>query len=154
MQRVLNKIEEYEKPDLIIIDGGKGQLSSANAILLESKVEGIEIISLAKRVEEVFKPDQQESIILPRNSSSLRLLIQIRDESHRFAITFHRKKRSERTLMSELDIIPGIGDETKFLLLKRFGSVEAIKNAQTSELLNVKGIGKKRAVEVLAQLNQ
>jgi len=103
------------------------------------------IISLAKRIEEVFLPDSKNSIILPRNSSALRVLVKIRDEAHRFAITFHRKRRKKRTLKSKLDSIPGIGEQLKFSLLKKFGSIDKIGNASLSELMNVKGVGKKNA---------
>ncbi|HOD54523.1 MAG TPA: helix-hairpin-helix domain-containing protein, partial [Candidatus Cloacimonadota bacterium] len=133
--------DNWLKPDLIVIDGGKGQLSSALRILQENQAQDIEIISLAKRVEEVFLPNQSESIFLPRNSSALRLLINIRDEAHRFAITFHRKRRSTRTLSSQLDEIKGIGTEKKLALLKHFGSVDAISKAEVSQLCQVKGIG-------------
>lgn len=140
------------KPDLIIIDGGKGQLSAAHAILANSQATDIEMISLAKRIEEVFLPNQSESIILPRNSVALRLLTAIRDEAHRFAITFHRKRRSNRTLTSALDQIKGVGDKTKFLLLKEFGSVEAIKNAKVQEIAKVKGVGPKLAETIVTAL--
>jgi excinuclease ABC subunit C len=148
MRRYLGKIEENEKPDLIVIDGGKGQLGKSYNILKEEKITDIEIISLAKRIEEVFLPGSKNSIILPRNSSALRVLIKIRDEAHRFAITFHRKRRRKRTLTSELDKIKGIGEETKFLLLKQFGSVDNIRNASIIEIMAVKGIGKKSAEKI------
>lgn len=148
LQRYLRRIKEGEEPDppdLIVIDGGKGQLSSAWAMLQESGVEGIEMISLAKRIEEVFTPGASDSVILPRTSIALRLLVQIRDEAHRFAVGFHRKRRSSRTLTSELDRIKGLGNEKKFLLLKEFGSVTGIRKAQLSELMRVPGIGEKTA---------
>jgi excinuclease ABC subunit C len=152
LQRYLAKIEEQEKPDLIVIDGGKGQLSSALEILEDMQVDNIEMISLAKRLEEVFLPNKKESILLPRSSSALRLLINLRDEAHRFAITFHRKKRSKRILQSDLDRIHGIGDKMKFLLLKEFGSVENIARASLSDLMNIKGMGRKSAEKVLNSL--
>ena len=152
LKRYLLKIEEQEKPDLIVIDGGKGQLSSALKILEELQVENLEMISLAKRLEEVFLPGRSESIILPRSSTALRMLINLRDEAHRFAITFHRKKRSKRTLQSELDRIVGIGDKMKFLLLKEFGSVENIALASAEELMRIKGLGMKSAEKVLSTL--
>ncbi|RLC58633.1 MAG: excinuclease ABC subunit UvrC, partial [Candidatus Cloacimonadota bacterium] len=111
-------------------------------------------ISLAKRIEEVFLPGSKNSIILPRNSSALRVLVKIRDEAHRFAITFHRKRRKKRTLKSELDNIIGVGDLTKFALLKKFGSVDNIKNASITELISVKGIGKKNAGMILEYLSK
>jgi len=153
MNRYLLKINEQEKPDLIVIDGGKGQLSSAQAILMELEIDDIALISLAKRLEEVYLPGKTESIILPRSSSALRLLVNLRDEAHRFAITFHRKRRSKRTLQSELDKIGGIGEKTKFTLLKEFGSIENIKNATIAELSDVKGIGEKSAKLILGYLS-
>ncbi len=154
MKRYLTKIEENEKPDLIVIDGGKGQLSKSYNILKEMKIEEIEMISLAKRIEEVFLPGSKSSIILPRNSSALRVLVKIRDEAHRFAITFHRKRRKKRTLISELDSISGVGEQTKFTLLKKFGSIENIRNASITELISVKGIGEKSARMILEYLSK
>ncbi len=136
------------KPDLIIIDGGKGQLSSSVEALAQSAHSDIQIISLAKRAEEVFTPMSNVSVILPRSSSALRLLVTVRDEAHRFAINFHRKRRSKRTLESELEAIPGIGEQSKFLLLKELGSVEAIKQATIEELCSIKGIGQKTAEHI------
>lgn len=136
------------KPDLIIIDGGKGQLSSSVEALAQSAHSDIQIISLAKRAEEVFTPASNVSVILPRSSSALRLLVTVRDEAHRFAINFHRKRRSKRTLESELEAIPGIGEQSKFLLLKELGSVEAIKQATIEELCSIKGIGQKTAEHI------
>ncbi len=153
LTRYLAKIDEQEKPDLIVIDGGKGQLGRAWSVLQKSGVEGIEMISLAKRIEEVFRPGSSESVILPRSSSALRLLIKVRDEAHRFAITFHRKKRSMRTLVSELDTIKGVGSEKKFLLLKMFGSVENLRKASVEKLQQVPGIGEKTARYILETLN-
>ena len=152
MRRYLNKIEENEKPDLIVIDGGKGQLSKSFNILKEMKIEDIEMISLAKRIEEVFLPGIKNSIILPRNSSALRVLVKIRDEAHRFAINFHRKRRKKRTLTSELDKISGVGEQTKFSLLKKFGSVDNIGNASLKELMSIKGIGEKSAKLIVEYL--
>jgi excinuclease ABC subunit C len=136
------------KPDLFIIDGGKGQLSASNAILSQSAYKDIQLISLAKRAEEVFVPQASESIILPRSSSALRLLVTIRDEAHRFAITFHRKRRSKRTLESALEAIPGVGEQSMFLLLKELGSVDKIKDADISTLCEIKGIGKVTATHI------
>jgi excinuclease ABC subunit C len=156
LERYLKHVVENEndKPDLIMIDGGKGQLSSAYAILKNFSLPDILMISLAKRIEEIFMPGQSQSIILPRSSSALRLITNIRDEAHRFAITFHRQRRSSRTLTSDLDQIKGIGEKTKFLLLKEFGSVEVISKTSPEELAKVKGIGLKLAKTVLAQLKE
>jgi excinuclease ABC subunit C len=144
LQRYFNKLEEADRPDLIVIDGGKGQLSSAYKVVKAQNWQ-VELISLAKRIEEVFVPGQKDSIILPRNSAALRLLVHIRDEAHRFAITFHRKRRKTRTLTSQLDQIKGVGEHTKFILLKEFGSIENIKKADVKELMKTKGIGEKTA---------
>jgi len=153
MQRFMEKVTENDKPDLIVIDGGKGQLNAANSILKKLRIANAEIISIAKKYEEVFLPGLKDSIILPRSSSALRLLINIRDEAHRFAISFHRKRRSLRLFSSELDKIKGIGDEIKFLLLKEFGSVEKIKQAKINEISELKGIGIKRAEKILRELS-
>ncbi|HPU99746.1 MAG: UvrABC system protein C [Candidatus Cloacimonetes bacterium ADurb.Bin003] len=142
------KKEPQMKPDLIVIDGGKGQLSASEQILRASGNNDISIIALAKRAEEVFVPGNEQSIILPRSSSALRLLINIRDEAHRFAISLHRKRRSRRTLESELESISGIGEKNKFLLLKELGSVENIANANRETLSKIKGIGPKIAEKI------
>lgn len=154
LTRYFNKADQYELPDLIIIDGGKGQLSAALEVMNEMNMRDIEVAALAKKKEEIFLPDKKESVILPKNSTALQLLIAIRDEAHRFAITFHRKRRSGRTLISKLDDINGIGQHTKFMLLKQFGSVENIKNASVKELTVIKGIGKQRAESILQILNR
>lgn len=139
----------WEKPDLIVIDGGKGQLHASNEILKQSNHADIEIVSLAKRVEEVYTLRHSESVFLPRNASALRLLITIRDEAHHFAVSYHRKRRSMRTLTSQLDEIRGLGEEKRMYLLKEFGSVEAIANASREDLLAHKGIGDKMADTII-----
>lgn len=150
MSRYLNEIKNNPDlmPDLIIIDGGKGQLSAVKNILDEANVK-IPVISLAKRLEEVFTPDSSESIILSKSSLALRLLTNIRDEAHRFAINFHRQRRSQRTLISELEAIEDIGEKTKFLLLKSLGSVDAIRNATFEDLIAIKGIGEATATKII-----
>ncbi len=156
MQRFLSEVDKDPemKPDLIIIDGGKGQLSAAEKILSGSSHNDISLISLAKRAEEVFIPRREESIILPRSASALRLLVSIRDEAHRFAINFHRKRRSKRTLTSALEAIPGVGEQTVFLLLKELGSVENIEQATIEELCGIKGIGQKTAETIYNYFHQ
>jgi excinuclease ABC subunit C len=149
LTRYLDKIDQYEKPDLIVIDGGKGQLHSAHDILASRNIPDVEMISLAKRVEEVFLPGRSDSILLPRASAALRILVCIRDEAHRFAVEFHRHRRKSRTLTSELDQVKGIGKEKRFLLLKQFGSVERLKSATIEELTAVPGIGEKMARKVI-----
>ena len=130
--------EKKDFPDLIVVDGGKGQLSSAVAILKNLGVENQAIIGLAKRLEEVFFPGISDAQMIPKTSSSLKLLQQVRDEAHRFAITFHRERRKKRTITSVLDKIEGIGDKRRNYLLKTFGSVKKIKET-TVEDLQVKG---------------
>ncbi|MCK4753949.1 MAG: excinuclease ABC subunit C, partial [Calditrichia bacterium] len=121
-------------PDLIVIDGGKGQLSSAWSVLDELNIADQPIIGLAKRLEEIFFPGISDAQMLPRTSSSLKVLQQIRDEAHRFAITFHRQKRRKRTIRSELDQISGIGPKRRNDLLKKFGSLKKIKELEIEEL--------------------
>jgi len=141
--------EKISLPDLIVIDGGKGQLSSACSVLKELQIDKkVHIIGLAKRLEEIFLPDVSESILLPRTSSSLKILQQIRDEAHRFAITFHRKLREKRTLHTELTEIEGIGEKTAQKLLIEFGSVEKIKNTPQEELK--KFLSKKQVDNILS----
>lgn len=140
LRRYTRMIEEKtEQPDLIVIDGGKGQLSHTVEILRELGLEKIPVIGLAKRLEEVFFPEQSDPLLLPRTSSSLRLLQQIRDEAHRFAITFHRSLRDKRTLQTELTEIDGVGEKIAQRLLIRFGSVEGVKQAKPEELEKTSG---------------
>lgn len=132
-KRVMN--EKQQVPDLIVVDGGKGQLSSAVEALKEIGFYGeCEIIGLAKRLEEVFLPDRSEAVMIPKTSSALKLLQQVRDEAHRFAINFHRKKRSKRTIKSELTQIEGVGEKTTEKLLKTFGSVKGVRETSLEKL--------------------
>jgi excinuclease ABC subunit C len=126
-------------PDLVMVDGGKGQLSSAGEALQELHLESQPIISLAKRLEDVFVPGESDPVPIPKTSSSLRLLQQIRDEAHRFAITFHRSLRSKRTLQTELDLIAGVGKKRAKELLEAFGSVQGVKFATEEQLVEVVG---------------
>ncbi len=127
-------------PDLVIIDGGKGQLSSAVEAMQHTGVYGrFVVIGLAKRLEEVFFPGDTESLIIPRTSSSLQLIQRIRNEAHRFAVTFQQKQRQLKTLHSELLEIPGIGDKTVRKLLRHFGSVKRVKAADIETLSGVVG---------------
>jgi excinuclease ABC subunit C len=137
------KEENSPMPDLIMVDGGKGQLSSAVEVLNKIGFADYNIIGLAKRLEEVFFPGKSEAESIPKTSSGLKLLQQVRDEAHRFAITFHRGRRSKRTIKTELTEINGIGPSTAQILLKELGSVEAIKSSSFSQLSNL--VGKKKA---------
>jgi len=145
-KRLLN--EKKDLPDLIIVDGGKGQLSSALKSLMELGIKNQQIIGLAKRLDEVFMPGIGDAQMLPHTSSSLKLLQQIRDEAHRFAVTFHRQRRSKRTLTSELDKIEGIGQKRRNQLLKALGSVKKIKEASAAELAEKAGIPENAAKKV------
>lgn len=127
-------------PDLIIVDGGKGQLSSAVSVLESLGLEDMNIVGLAKREEEIFLPGESEPIVLAKNAPELRLITAIRDEAHRFAITYHRALRQNRTLASELDRIAGVGNKRKLLLLEAFGDLEGIRGASVEELSAVKGV--------------
>jgi len=129
------KKEKQQVPDLIVVDGGKGQLSSAVNALQEIDFYGeSEIVGLAKRLEEVFLPGKKDPVMIPKTSSALKLLQQVRDEAHRFAISFHRKTRSKRTLKTELTEIPGVGEKTAQKLLNHFGSVKKVKEADKGEI--------------------
>jgi len=141
--------EKKRLPDLIVVDGGKGQLSSALQILRKLGIEDQPIIGLAKRLEEVFVPGESEARTLPRSSSALRLLQHIRDEAHRFAVTFHRQQRKKRTLQSELDAIPGIGSKRRQQLLKAFGSVKNIRQADVKTLVEKGKIPKNVALQIV-----
>ncbi|MBD3168732.1 MAG: excinuclease ABC subunit UvrC [candidate division Zixibacteria bacterium] len=144
-QRVKEKKEQC--PDLVLIDGGKGQLSAAVSILKSLHLE-IPAVSLAKRIDEVFFPGRRESLIIPKSSPSLRLLQRVRDEAHRFAVTYHRNLRGKRAIASELDKIPGVGAVRRAHLLAKFGSVNSIKKASLTELLTCPGITKNIADSV------
>ncbi len=121
-------------PDLVLIDGGKGQLSAVRDVMHEDGLDSIPIASLAKENEEVFVPHKTEPIILPRSSPGLQLLQRLRDEAHRFALGYHQKIHKKKTFTSALDSIPGIGPKRKRALLKQFGSVQAIREASITEL--------------------
>ena len=125
-------------PDLIVVDGGKGQVNTAFQTLNALELS-IPVIGLAKRIEEIFTPQEPDPFNLPKTSPALKLLQQLRDEAHRFAITYHRKLRSERTLQTELTTITGIGDKTAFRLLERFGSVNGVSQATLEELKETAG---------------
>lgn len=134
------KREGGQLPDLIVVDGGKGQLSSGVEALMDAGIYGeVPIVGLAKRLEELFVPGSQDAIMLPKTSSGLKLLQRVRDEAHRFAITFHRDLRSKRTFSSTLTEIEGIGTKSAQKLLKHFGSVKRIAEASQEELISQAG---------------
>ncbi len=154
IERHYKRVLEEQKPfpDLIMVDGGKGQLNSAIKILKKLGVINYNIIGLAKRLEEIYLPDKKESLMIPKTSSSLKLLQQIRNEAHRFAITFHRQRRMKRTIKSKLEELPGFGSRTVEKLLKQFGSIENLKT-QLPEAIE-KLIGKKKTQTLLDFLNK
>jgi len=128
-------------PSLIVVDGGRGQLGVAEKVLADAGL-AIPAIGLAKRLEEVYLPGQPEPLTIPRGSEALFVLQHLRDEAHRFAITYHREKRARRALRSPLDDIPGVGASRKKALLKRFGSLARLRTADPEEIQQVPGVGK------------
>ncbi|HEV7237045.1 MAG TPA: excinuclease ABC subunit UvrC, partial [Ktedonobacteraceae bacterium] len=138
---------DWAMPDLIIIDGGKGQLSAAMEVMQELRLD-IPTVGLAKENEEIFTPGSPEPIILPRSSQGLYMVQRIRDEAHRFGITYHRKLRSDRTFKSVLDEIPGIGPKRKQALMKHFGSVRAMSAASIEDLAALDGMTRDAAAKV------
>lgn len=132
-------------PDLVLIDGGKGQLSSAVEAMEETGAGSIPVASLAKENEEVFLPRQSKPILLPGSSPGLQMLQRLRDEAHRFAISYHRNTRRKSSFSSALDDIPGIGPKRKKALLKHFGSLRAIREASPEELIAAEGISSSQA---------
>jgi excinuclease ABC subunit C len=134
-----------ETPDLVLIDGGKGQLSAAQETMFQLGVIDVPLASLAKREEEIFLPDSPEPVVLPRNSQALFLVQRARDEAHRFAVTYHRNLRSKQSTQSALDLVPGIGPKRKRDLVRKFGSVKGIREAAVEELASTPGMTQKLA---------
>ena len=144
--------EGWETPDLVIIDGGRGQLGAAVQVMRELGVHHIPAVGLAKRFEELFVPDEDEPVVLPRGSEALYLVQRLRDEAHRFAITFHRQVRGKSSIQSALDTIPGIGPKRKKALLRKFGSVKQIREADVAEIASTVGFTSALAEKVKAEL--
>jgi excinuclease ABC subunit C len=144
--------EQLPLPDLIVIDGGKGQLSAALEAATQLGLGELPMVSLAKREEEVFVPGHSESLRLARRSPSLRLLQRARDEAHRFGLAYSRKRRTQRTITSELLSIPGIGSTKRRRLLERFGSLAGVKSASIAELASVPGFSPRLAERILDHL--
>ncbi|MFO0704800.1 MAG: hypothetical protein U0517_02360 [Candidatus Andersenbacteria bacterium] len=149
LRHLVTNDPRWPKPDLIIVDGGKPQLGAALQILRELDLD-IPLTGLAKREEELFVPNKADSVRLPAGSSELHLVQRMRDEAHRFAITFHRQVRGKRSRRSVLDEIVGIGPAKKRLLIQKYGTVSAIADASETELGKL--IGKKAAHELSQQL--
>jgi excinuclease ABC subunit C len=140
-------------PDLLVVDGGKGQLNVALEVLDDFGLrDAVPAVGLAKQEEEVFLPDRSESLRLPRTSEGLYLMQRVRDEAHRFAITYHRHVRSRQTITSQLDGVPGIGPKRRSALLKHFGSIDAIRAASAEELAAVPGMTRKAAEQLKGSL--
>jgi excinuclease ABC subunit C len=139
-------------PQLVIVDGGRGQVNAAARAFAELGITDIALVGLAKRLEEIWFPDQSYPVILPRHSEALYLVQRIRDEAHRFAITFHRSKRSRLMLESLLDEIPHLGEVRRQALLDHFGSVAALKKATNDEIAAVPGIGPKTAESIVSAI--
>ncbi|MEB3068513.1 excinuclease ABC subunit UvrC [[Mycobacterium] vasticus] len=139
-------------PNLYVVDGGAPQVNAAAAVLAELGITDVATIGLAKRLEEVWVPSEPDPIILARQSEGLYLLQRIRDEAHRFAITYHRSKRSRRMTASVLDAVPGLGEHRRKVLISHFGSVARLKNATVEELTSIPGIGAATATAVLEAL--
>ncbi|MFI5775794.1 excinuclease ABC subunit UvrC [Nocardia sp. NPDC051570] len=140
-------------PNLFVVDGGAPQVNAAAEVLDELGITDVAVIGLAKRLEEVWVPNESDPVIMPRNSESLYLLQRVRDEAHRFAITFHRSKRSRRMTASALDSVRGLGESRRTALVTHFGSVARLKEATVEEITEVPGIGVATAKAVLAALN-
>jgi excinuclease ABC subunit C len=140
-------------PALVVVDGGRGQLGAATKVLEDLGLH-IPHIGLAKRLEEVYFPHRPDPLTIARGSEALFVLQHIRDEAHRFAITYHRQKRERRALSSPLDEIPGVGPSRKRALMKRFGSLTKIRQAGVSELAATRGIGPQLAQEIHERLHE
>ncbi|MET3174998.1 UNVERIFIED_ORG: excinuclease ABC subunit C [Arthrobacter sp. UYCu721] len=140
-------------PNLVVVDGGKPQVNAAARALADLGIEDVYVVGLAKRLEEVWLPDSDFPVILPRTSQGLYLLQRIRDEAHRFAITFHRQKRGKAMTVSALDGVPGLGESKRKALLTHFGSVKGVKAATAAELTAAKGIGPSLANAIVAHFS-
>ncbi|MGC2008189.1 excinuclease ABC subunit UvrC [Trebonia sp.] len=139
-------------PNLVVVDGGPGQVAAAAGALADLGIDDVAVCGLAKRLEEVWLPDQQHPVILSRTSEGLYLLQRVRDEAHRFAITYHRAKRGKAATVSALDSVPGLGPARRAALLKKFGSVKAISAASDAEIAEVPGIGPRLAATITSAL--
>ncbi|MGW4114500.1 excinuclease ABC subunit UvrC [Actinosynnema sp. NPDC004786] len=139
-------------PNLLVVDGGAAQAQVASDVLAELGITDVAVVGLAKRLEEVWVPGEPDPVILPRTSEALYLLQRVRDEAHRFAIAYHRQKRSKRMTTSALDDVPGLGQTRKAALLKHFGSLKKLREASVEEISGVPGVGRRTAEAVRATL--
>jgi excinuclease ABC subunit C len=141
-------------PNLLVVDGGAPQVAAASRSLIELGIHDVAVCGLAKRMEEVWLPGDSDPVILPRTSEALYLLQRVRDEAHRFAITYHRQKRSTSMLVSLLDDVPGLGGTRRKALMKQFGSLKRLRAASIEELMAVPGIGRRTAEAVQAAITE
>jgi excinuclease ABC subunit C len=139
-------------PNLVVVDGGQPQVAAAQRALDGLGIVDVALCGLAKRLEEVWLPGQDEPVILPRTSEGLYLLQRVRDEAHRFAIAYHRQKRSKAMTTSALDDVAGLGETRRKALLRHFGSLKKLRGATVEEVMEVPGIGLTTAVAVIAAL--
>jgi excinuclease ABC subunit C len=146
--------QEQSLPDLIVVDGGKGQLSAAQGATRSAGIPAIALASLAKRDEEVYLPDRAAPLRLARRSPSLKLLQRARDEAHRFAVSYSRHRRAQRTITSELLTVPGIGPRRRRQLLERFGSVAGVRTATPEEIAALPGFSRALAERVIDRLER
>lgn len=152
--RRLLKEDRDKLPDLVLIDGGRGQVNAARRIVDELGLRELPVVGLAKRLEEIVFPGNAEPITLPKTSSALKLLMQLRDEAHRFAITYHRKLRQGASVSSTLENISGIGPSKAKELLRHFGSLKRLKEASSQQIAEVPGFSEKAGEKLLAELRQ
>ena len=154
LERLITSPEKFPKPDLIIIDGGKGQLSAVKEVFDQKGVTDIDLISLAEREEEIFLVGNSNPVVLERRDYCLKMLQRIRDEAHRFAITYHRTLRGKRALSSVLDGVKGLGKVKKLALLEKFKDLSGIISADKEQLKTVDGIGEQMANNILDVLTK
>jgi excinuclease ABC subunit C len=154
LERLTTDAEKFPKPDLIIIDGGKGQLSSVKEIFDKYQINDIDLIALAEKNEEIYTLDSNVPVILEKRDYCLKMLQRIRDEAHRFAITYHRTLRGKRALTSVLDGVKGLGKVKKRALLDKFKDLAGIIKADKTELMSVEGIGEVQAENIIATLTK
>jgi len=142
----------WSMPDLVVIDGGKGQVSAASEVLASLGLGDLPLVGLAKEREELFLPEQGDPILLPPTSPALYLVQRLRDEAHRFAITYHRSLRAKRTVRSAFDDLPGVGPKRRAALLRTFGSVKRVREAPVEQIAAVPGIGPSLAARIKTTL--
>ena len=143
----------WRLPDLVIIDGGKGQVSAAMEILDTMGLHDLPLAGLAKEREELFLPGRADPVLLPSTSPALYLVQRLRDEAHRFAITYHRDLRNRRTMKSKFDELPGVGPKRRQALLRVFGSLKRVREAPVEQIAAVPGIGPALAAKIKTTLN-